>query len=128
MFGLSLGSLFSSSSAEKVVDGVYNGIDKAFYTDEERADQELKKAEIKLKFLPLFEPYKLAQRYIAVMFTINFIMAFWVGVFLLLYSTEKVLLSYLKLIGTFELGYIMIAIIVWYFTNGTGLFKKKGDT
>ena len=57
MFGL-----FSSKSQDKVVDGIYSGLDKLVLTDEERLDFENKKAELKKSFLPLFEPYILRSK------------------------------------------------------------------
>lgn len=129
MFGFVKG-LFTSDTVTKTVDGIYNGVDKLILTDEERLDYENKKIEYKLKSLPLFEPYKLAQRYIAVMFTINFILAFWVGVALLFMEKLELLEKYLLLVGVFNLGWIMLAIIGWYFTNGAlnGILKPKDKT
>lgn len=127
MFGFVKG-LFTSETLDKVVDGAYNGLDKIVLTDEEKLDYEVKKAEQKLKALPLFEPYKLAQRYIAIMFTVNFILAFWIGVFLLFAEKLELLEKYLTLIGVFNLGWIMLAIIGWYFTNGALNWINKSKT
>jgi len=49
-----LGKIFGSDDAiSKAADGIYNGVDKAFYTDEE-------KAEGFLSLLKAYEPFKLA--------------------------------------------------------------------
>lgn len=53
MFGL--GKLFSP---DKLIDTVSKGVDKVFYTDEERANTWE-------RMVRLYEPFKLAQRYIA---------------------------------------------------------------
>jgi len=111
-----IGSIFSPSSADKAVDGIYNGIDNMFYTDEEKAVAQQKRIETKLNLLPLFEPFKIAQRIIAISFTINFILAFWVGVAIYFYN-QKLLDGYLAIIATFNIGWIMMAIITWYFTG-----------
>jgi|ETNvirenome_6_30_1030629.scaffolds.fasta_scaffold00622_6 hypothetical protein len=125
-----LTNLFSPNNATKVVDGIYNGLDKAFYTDEEKAEDKIKietfKVEAKMKLLPLYEPFKIAQRVIAITFTINFILAFWIGVGLLCFSNDQLLKSYLDLISVFSLGWIMSAIVAWYFTGGViNSFKEK---
>lgn len=112
-----LSDIFSVKSVNKIVDGVYNGADKAFYTDEERADMEVKMSETKMKMLELYEPFKLAQRYLAFAFTINFILAFWVGT-ILFFWLPTYLDGFLKLISVFQLGWIMLAIVSFYFGGG----------
>lgn len=52
----SITSLFGGSDsmgkiATKAADGLYNGIDKLFYTDEEKADARQKAGELYLKFI-----------------------------------------------------------------------------
>ena len=42
--------------SKKIVDSAISGIDKMFYTDEERAEQ-------KVKLLASYEPFKLALRF-----------------------------------------------------------------
>jgi len=111
------GNLFNSNSAEKVVDGIYNGIDMAIYTPEEKAVALQKQIDTKLNLMPLFEPFKLAQRYIAIMFTVNFLLAFWVAVGLFVFMPEF-FDGFLTIITTFKFGWIMGAIVTWYFTGG----------
>ena len=53
-----ISSLFGS---DKVIDAVINGLDAIVFTDEERSNA-------KMAFLKLYEPFKLAQRYIAMTF------------------------------------------------------------
>ena len=119
--------IFTSKSGEKTVDGIYNGIDKAFYTDEEKADMVIKQTDMKLKLLPLFEPFKLAQRFIAILFSVNFILAFWVGVVIWWFGKDEQLESFTRLIGVFNLGWIMTAIITWYFSGGVINSLKSKD-
>jgi len=52
-------------TAGKVVDGVYNGLDKAFYTEEERAETENGLREFFLKYLEATNPQNLARRVLA---------------------------------------------------------------
>jgi len=119
-----LTSIFSPKSADKAVDGIYNGIDNMFYTDEEKAVAQQKRIDTKLNLLPLFEPFKIAQRVIAISFTINFILAFWVGVAIYFFKENK-LDNYITIVATFNLGWIMMAIITWYFTGGLLNSAKK---
>lgn len=56
-----LGRIFGSDSVvEKAAEGIYHGVDKAIYTDEEKATGFL-------ALLKAYEPFKLAQRVLAFM-------------------------------------------------------------
>jgi len=67
--------LFGSNKViEKIGDGVYNGIDKAVYTPEEMIDN-------RLKSLAAYEPFKIAQRLLALVFTIPYMLA-WTTTFI----------------------------------------------
>ena len=111
-------SIFTPSVVNKTVDGIYNGVDKSVYTDEEKADNLQKQAETKINLLPLFEPFKVAQRVIAISFTINFIIWVWIGVMMLILGYKEMLDDYVALLLAFNIGWIMMAIITWYFTGG----------
>lgn len=63
--------LFGSS---KAIDAGINTVDKIFYTAEEKADDGLKARLYKLKFLGAYEAYKIAQRLIALMLAIPFVL------------------------------------------------------
>ena len=66
--------LFGSDEViKKTVDGVYNGIDKLVYTEEEKAEMRLKSANYFLKLLKAYEPFKLAQRFLALTVTIPYV-------------------------------------------------------
>ena len=61
------GKLFGSESViKKAAEGVYNGVNYAFHTDQE-------KAEHFLKLLKAYEPFKLAQRFIALIIAVPFV-------------------------------------------------------
>lgn len=117
--------IFSINSVDNIVNAVIDTGDAVIYTAEEKAKAEQLKVDTKLKMLPLYEPFKIAQRYIAFAFTANFILSFWVGV-VFLYFDFKVD-DYIKLIATFQLGWIMIAIVSFYFGGGfvAGFQKMK---
>lgn len=56
-----MGLLSKLFGSDKVIDAGINGIDAMVFTDEEQSNA-------KLAFLKLYEPFKLAQRYIAMTF------------------------------------------------------------
>ncbi|WP_330926305.1 hypothetical protein [Candidatus Sororendozoicomonas aggregata] len=61
------GKLFGSESViKKAAEGVYNGVNYAFHTDQE-------KAEHFLKLLKAYEPFKLAQRFLALIIAVPFV-------------------------------------------------------
>jgi hypothetical protein len=112
MFGM-LGKLFGS---DKVIDGAMRGIDAMVYTDEEKANMELSKAKVKIDLLGAYAPFKIAQRYLAVMFSGAFIL-------LLIASAGLAVLGLpyqpiLDVVEAFSLGYIVLAIVTFYFGGG----------
>ena len=56
-----------SDNANKIVDGAISGLDKAFFTAEERADASGKMAEWYIRYLEASQPQNLARRYIALL-------------------------------------------------------------
>ena len=110
--------IFSSDTSNKIIDNVSSGIDKAFFTDEEKSEANMKILETKLKIAQGNGNFQIAQRYIAFAFTINFILAFWAGVFIFFLGSGDIFKGYLSLISTFFLGWIMSSIIVFYFGGG----------
>lgn len=102
------GKIFGSDSViEKAVDGVYNGVDKLIYTDEEKKDNYL-------RIMEMYTAFKVAQRFLAVIFGvpyalacfITFIASFWIAI-----DKQQALLE-----GTF--GNIVLMIVVFYFAGG----------
>lgn len=108
-----LGKLFGS---DKVISAGINGIDSIVYTDQE-------KAENKLLLLKAYEPFKIAQRFLALIFGVpyalgwfvTFISSFWIEV-----DTQLALLS-----G--DMGVAVALILGFYFGGGAAesFFKKK---
>jgi len=113
---MSFFDIFSPISVNKVVDAVIDSGDALVYTGQEKAKALQLKTETKIKMLKGFETFKIAQRYLAFGFALNFIFAFWVGVALLL--SDFKLKEYLQLISIFQFGWIMIAIVSFYFGGG----------
>ena len=62
-----MGFLSRLFGTEKIVDGLYNGIDKAVFTSEEKADHFL-------RILKAYEPFKLLQRFLALIVGIPYML------------------------------------------------------
>lgn len=63
-------SLFSwltggKGAAEKAADGIYNGLDKMFYTDEEKADAAKARGQLYIEYQKATMPQNVARRLIA---------------------------------------------------------------
>ncbi len=116
MFGL-ISKIFGSS---KVIDSSMNAIDKVFYTDEE-------KAENKANLLKLYEPFKLAQRLLALTFTIPFVTVFLVAAigFFCFGADKEAALTIMKW-NVDTLGEPVFWIMIFYFAGGAseGLIAK----
>ena len=70
-----LGSLFGNSKVvETMADGIKNGADKMWYTDEEKADFTIQSAETKIKLLEAYHPFKIAQRLLMIFITVPFVL------------------------------------------------------
>ncbi len=122
---MSFFNMFTPKAIDNAVDGIYNSVDMAFYTDEEKAKAVQKAVDTKLKMLPLYEPFKLAQRYMAFAFTVNFILAFWVCVLIWMFGTKEQVTEFLGIVSTFQLGWIMLTIVAWYYGGGFVESAKK---
>jgi len=117
--------LFGSSDVvKKTVDGIYNGIDKSFFTQEE-------KAEYFLKLLEAYHPFKIAQRFIALLFIVPYVLSFLVAfiTFVIgLYLNEKIIVDGSLDIINFTnkyLGVPVSVIVAFYFAGGAiNSFKK----
>ena len=107
-------------------------IDEAWTSDEEKADNEVKiieaKTNAKATLLNAYAPFKLAQRYLAMMFTFVYLFIMINGILGSLYgwvNMENVRES-LKFANEMWLGEIMITIVAFYFGGGLAeSFKKK---
>lgn len=110
--------LFSSS---EVVEGVKQGVDKAFFTAEEKADNFH-------MLLQLYQPFKLAQRLLALVFCIPYAFA-WLLTFLVSFIADSVETQVQMLSG--DIAVIVGLIVAFYFGGGAvegGLseFGKRG--
>ena len=127
-----LGILSNIFGSGDVVKKGLDLIDEAWTSDEEKADNEVKiieaKTNAKATLLNAYAPFKLAQRYLALMFTFVYLFIMMNGILGSLYgwvNMENVRES-LKFANEMWLGEIMITIVAFYF--GSGMIESVGRT
>ena len=103
---------------DKIIDAGISGIDALVFTDEEKSNA-------KMQFLKLYEPYKLAQRYLALIYSIPYAMGWLITFIASLFVDVATQIELLK--G--DAFYINIVILSFYFGGGAaegivGKFKK----
>lgn len=107
-------------------------IDEAWTSDEEKAENEVKiieaKTNAKATLLNAYAPFKLAQRYLAMMFTFVFLFIMMNGVLGALYGWVDMVAvqEAKKFANEMWLGEIMITIVGFYF--GSGMIESAGRT
>lgn len=113
-----------SGNPDKVLDmasGVGKFVDESFYTDQEKAEANFKLLDWKLKWLNATQGQNLARRYCAMAFGINFILTFQVCLWTVVYGfysgvdTTVLVNSIIDLVVKFQMGWIMVTIIAFYF-------------
>jgi hypothetical protein len=121
-----LDTIFGGTS---VIKEGFKLIDSMHTSDTEAVEA---KTQAKVDLLNAYSGYKVAQRYIAVLFTVNFIVSFWVAI--LLWACGKDMDGFLEVMGIFNIGWIMLTIVAFYFGGGAfegGVSKlnkfKKGN-
>jgi len=119
MFNI-FGKLFGS---DKVIDGAMRGIDALVFTDEEKAKMSVTKGELKVKLLSAYEPFKLAQRYLALIFSGLFAVSFITALAMAVMGMDYK--PILEVVAAFSLGYIILAIVTFYFGGGLAASMKK---
>lgn len=137
-------SLFSSSSVvEKTTDAIINAGDKIWYTDEEKADMKMSYGKFLPTLLKAYEPFKIAQRILAIWFSFLFGLAFITGLGMYIFNAiskyqdlkngiplDKIvtldLQPLINLCVSFSLPSIVLLILAWYFGGGFIESMKKG--
>lgn len=125
------GSKKAMDTAANVVDGAVSGIDKLWFTDEEKSDASAKVLDIVLERVKLAvgesSVRSMTRRFVALTFCIPFVAMSLFAVAIYKYNKEWATFS-LKVASSWE--YIIIAIVVWFFGSyGIGYLidKKKGN-
>ena len=84
-------------------------LDDIYTSDEERAVA-------KMELVKAYAPFKVAQRWIAIIFTCNFVAMFWVAV--ALWYFERDIAGFMEILNTFDMGIVMALIVSFYFAGG----------
>lgn len=114
-----------------MVSGIGNFIDESFHTEEEKSNARLKFLDFRLKWANATQGQNLARRYCAIMFGLNFIFTFQVGLSIIVYGffagveTKEVIDRIIEWVVAFQLGWIMLAIIGFYFGKEFTMNPKK---
>jgi len=103
--------------SDKAIDAGLSGIDKAFYTAEEKADDALKAVPLKIALLKAYYPFRIAQRFLALTFSIPYVLA-WMAAFMLSCFGVDVSAQERLLDGTIK--EIVWTIVGFYFLGGAG--------
>ena len=74
------------------------------------------KTQSKTALLLAYAPFKIAQRYLALMFGLSFLAAFWICIGL--WALDKEMEPILEVMKVFQISYIMMTIIGFYFGGG----------
>ena len=115
-----LGVLKSIFGGGAVVKAGIEAIDKAFYTDQEAAadakDLIELKSKVKTDLLTAYAPFKVAQRFLAIMFAGEFLLLLNVAIGMRIYGLP--IDPLLELVDGFYLQYIMLSIVCFYFSGG----------
>jgi len=112
------GNLFDESVAGKAVDAIIKTGDKLVYTEEEKAEMRLKTADMHIKMLSAYAPFKIAQRLIALLFIGGFLFTHLMAVFIFIWGNVELSKSLFK-INNDVLGLPVSLIVGFYFMGGT---------
>ena len=110
--------------ADKVVSSSMDMIDKAFYTDSEKAEDRFKmeeqRAKHRIELMNSYAPFKLAQRYIAFGFVFVFLFIMMNGVLATLYGWVDLqnVENAKEFANKMWLGEIILMIVSFYFGGG----------
>jgi len=89
-------------------------IDDMVETDAEARES---KTKAKIDLMTAYAPFKIAQRYIALMFTGTFLICFFIVLLTTLAGVSKTD-DVVKVMETFNIGWTMTAIVIFYFGGG----------
>ena len=119
-----MGFLSKILGSGDVIEKGFDLIDKMHTSDAEEiaADTDSKvrlieaKTKAKSDLMKAYAPFKIAQRYLALIFAFNFFIGFWVSVYL--WAVGKDLAGFIELMSTFQIGWAMTTIVIFYFGGG----------
>jgi len=119
-----MGILSKLFGSQKIIDAGISGIDKAFYTEEERADNIAKGMTLKAMLLKAYEPFKIAQRFLALIYGIPYVTA-WFGTFAASFFVDDSV--QMELLKNSDMATANLIILGFYFGGGAAesIFKYK---
>ena len=109
-----IGILTSILGNAKVIEKGMDLIDQVHTSDEE---MERLKAETKIQTMQAYAPFKVAQRYLALMFTATFLSSFFLVLVMTLMGKTNIP-EIKQVIDDFYLGEAMLTILAFYFGGG----------
>jgi len=112
LFGTAKGMDTAVGMIDKTVGGIISGIDKSFYTNEEKAGDI---AKMVFTLQDQFTPRAISRRIIAFMFAGIFSVAFITALVFTCLKMFTVTKAIIDLVVAFQLPWIIISIIVFYF-------------
>lgn len=101
-------------SGEVIANGIKLIDDLHTSTEEELAA----KSKAKTDLLGAYAPFKVAQRYLALMFTITYLLSFFICLLMVLAAEAFTKADVIGLLGEFYIGEIMLTIVGFYFAGG----------
>lgn len=117
-----LGKLFGTDAALEngvkiagnVTNGIMSGIDNAFYTDQEKAQESTK---VLLALQDQYTPRSISRRILAFMFSLCFCLSFITALIFACFDKTESVNDIIGLVKAYDLGWIMITIVIFYFGN-----------
>lgn len=116
------GKLFGS---KKVVDASISAIDSAFFTEEEKSAALERKMTLKAALLKAYEPFKVAQRALALLYGVPYVLA-WFATFCCSFFMD--VKQQFDLLLNSDIAIANLIILGFYFAGGAGesIFKYRG--
>lgn len=110
--------------SEKVIDAGLKGIDSAFYTEQEQAEALSKRMVLKGALLRAYEPFKVAQRLLALLYGIPYVIA-WFSMFIASFWVNVD--QQFKFLVDSDMAMANLIILAFYFAGGAGesIFKYR---
>jgi hypothetical protein len=97
-------------------------IDDAFESDEEKRES---KTKAKIDLMKAYAPFKVAQRYVALMFMATYIFSFFLVLGMTLVGKAIEVDAIFNVLEQFKVGWIVMTIVMFYF--GGGMVESFGN-
>lgn len=120
----------AAALVDKAADGIYNGVDKMFYTEEEKADAQRQGWAMYLDFIRIAyldqnSIRSVTRRWIATAIVATTLLSFLITLGFAIVGKTTVVDSILTTVNAFYIGWAFVAVIVFYF--GVQFFRPTGN-